>query len=140
MKRIACLIGIVVLLAGAVCAQDESLPRFGIGVRASSLGLGIEAATAVTHKSNFRAGFNGFSYSYDLDKDGINYKANLSLRSVELHYDQYLFGGFHISPGVLIYDGNKATATASAPANASFTLGGVQYFSSATNPVTAALL
>lgn len=135
MKSIASSIGICILCAGALCAQEGSLPRFGIGVRASSLGAGIEAATAVTRKSNVRVGFNDFSYTYDLDKDGINYSATLGLRSVELHYDQYIFGGFHISPGVLIYDNNHATATATAPAGTSFSLGGTQYFSSATDPV-----
>ncbi len=136
MKSIVSLLGIFVLGAGILSAQEDSLPRFGIGLRASSLGVGIEAATAVTRKSNFRAGFNAFSYTYDLDKDGINYAATLSLRSVELHYDQYLFGGFHVSPGVLIWDDNHASATASAPGGTSFDLGDTQYFSSPTNPMS----
>jgi len=136
LKRIASSVGLCALLAGALCAQDKSLPHFGIGLRASTLGAGIEAATALTAKSNFRAGFNYFSYSDSLTKDGINYDGKLSLRSVELHYDQYLIGGFHISPGVLLYDDNHATATAAASSGSSFTLGGTQYFSSASNPVT----
>jgi hypothetical protein len=135
-RRIVSSFAICVLCSGALFAQKESLPRFGIGVRASTLGIGVEAATAVTRKSNFRAGFNTFSYTYDFNNDGIDYSANLSLRSVELHYDQYLIGGFHVSPGVLIYDDNHASATATASSGVSITLGDERYYSSASNPIT----
>ena len=49
-----------------VCfAQTESekpFSRLGVAVKASSLGVGIEAATPLTQRSNLRAGFNVFSY------------------------------------------------------------------------------
>jgi hypothetical protein len=124
----------VILGAVGLCAQD-SLPKFGLGLKVSTLGAGIEAATAVTRKSNIRVGFNDFSYTYDLNKDGIAYGATLNLRSFEAHYDQYLIGGFHISPGVLVYDDNRAAASAAVPTGQSFTLGGTTYYSAAANPV-----
>ena len=37
----------------------------GVGVKVSTLGLGVEAATAVTEHSNVRAGFNGFNYDHE---------------------------------------------------------------------------
>lgn len=123
------------LVCGAGLAQSD-LPRFGIGVDMSTLGAGIEAATAVTRKSNARVGFNDFSYSRDLHKDGINYSGELQLRSFEILYDQYLVGGLHISPGLLAYNGNRANATAAVPGGQTFSLGGVTYMSAASNPVT----
>jgi hypothetical protein len=122
------------LVAGSLPAQD-SLPRFGLGLKVSTLGAGIEAATAVTAKSNVRVGFNDFSYSDNFTKDGIAYGGTLSLRSFEAHYDQYLIGGLHISPGVLLYDDNRGTASA-ALSGQSFTLGGATYYSSVSSPVT----
>ena len=43
---------------------------------------------------------------------------------------------FHVSPGVLVYAADPITATASAPTGSNFTLGGVDYYSSASDPIT----
>ena len=111
---------------------------FGIGLSASSLGAGIQAAVSVTKYSNIRGGFNDFSYSDNFSKDGISYAGTLNLRSGQVTYDQYFkhAGGFHISPGALIYNGNAGNATANVPAGQTFTLGGTTYYSSSANPVS----
>jgi len=56
-------------------AKGSSEGRFpvGIGVKVSSLGIGGEAAVAVSHRSNIRVGFNAFSYGHTFDKDGVTY-------------------------------------------------------------------
>ena len=123
------------LLAVACFGQSDDLPRFGIGVKLSTLGAGIEAATAVTRKSNVRGGFNAFTYGTDLTKDGVGYSGELRLRSIDVLYDQYLVGPLHVSPGVLLYNGNRGTATASVPGGQSFSLGGNTFTSSAADPV-----
>jgi len=115
--------------------QFESQPRLGVGVKMSSLGAGIEAATAVTHRSNVRVGFNIFSYGTDLTKDGIHYSGDLSLRSLQVLYDQYLIGPLHVSPGLLLYNGNHLSGSASVPGGQSFSLGGTGFVSSAADPV-----
>ena len=115
--------------------QADSLPRLGVALNVSSLGVGVGVATAVTRRSNIRFGFDAFSYSATANKDGIAYSGKLTLRSAEILYDQYVAGPFHISPGVMIYDGNKGTANPSVPAGQAFTLGGVTYYSQAGNPV-----
>jgi len=125
----------LVLGAAGLFAQ-ESLPRFGVGIKVSTLGAGIEAATAVTRKSNVRVGFNDFSYSDTFNKDGIAYGGTLNLRSFQANYDQYLIGGLHISPGVLLYDDNRGTASVTALGGQSFTLGSATYYSNTLNPVT----
>lgn len=115
---------------------SQSLPRFGIEVSAGTLGAGIQAATAVTHRSNVRFGFNYFSYSGSTSKDNIAYNGTLRLESGEVLYDQYLFGGVHISPGVMIYDGNQGTANAVVSGAQTFSLNGVSYYSANASPVT----
>src|SRR5436309_1468559 len=115
-------------------AQD--LPKFGVGAKFSTLGIGIEAATAVNRQSNVRGGVNFFSYDRGFTRDGIDYAADLRLRSVEAHYDWFLGHGFRVSPGLLVYNGNRVEGTASVPGGRSFSLGSRSYFSNPTNPVT----
>jgi hypothetical protein len=106
----------------------------GVGVKVSTLGAGIEAATAVTRRSDVRIAFNVFDYSVNTSKDGLNYGGTLNLRSVEMRYDQYFFKGFHVSPG-LVVNGNQGTARIAVPGGRSFTLNNTSYFSSAANPI-----
>jgi hypothetical protein len=124
-----------VLLTIPVLAFGQSLPRFGVAASVSTLGIGVEAATAVTRLSNVRVGFNAFSYGATANKDGIAYSGTLTLRSAEILYDQYIVGPFHISPGFMFYDGNQGKANPSIPAGQSFNLGGVTYYSQPGNPV-----
>jgi hypothetical protein len=126
------------MLAPTPTFAQQDLPKLGLGVKASTLGIGIEAATAVTARSNVRGGFNFFNYDRTFDDDGIDYAGTLNLRSVQVTYDQYIIGGFHISPGFLLHNGNKGAATASVGAGKTFTLGSVTYFSNSTDPVKGA--
>lgn len=132
---VATLAGCVAGLLPLPCA-GQALPKFGIGVKASTLGIGVEAATAATSRSNVRVGINAFDYDHDFTKDGMDYKGKLSLRSAEILYDQYLIGGFHLSSGLLAYNHNRGSANASVPGGGSFTLGGTTFYSDRANPVS----
>ena len=113
--------------------------KVGVAVKMSLLGIGAEVATPLTYHTNIRAGFNAFSYSRGFSNDGVNYNASLSFRSAEAHFDWFPFaGGFHLSPGLMIYNGNQITANASVPGLNSFTLGGTTYTSDPANPITGA--
>lgn len=134
---------ILVFMSLAVCAS--MLPSlsfgqtlFGVGLAAGSLGAGVQGAVSVTKYSNVRGGFNDFSYNDTFSKDGITYGGTLKLRSAQVTYDQYFahMGGFHISPGALIYNGNAGNATANVSSGQSFSLGGTTYYSGATSPIT----
>ena len=117
--------------------SKQELPRLGIGIKLSSLGAGIEAATAVTRRINLRGGFNAFNYSRGFNKDGITYRPQLSLRSAEAHFDVFPFGGgFHLSPSLLVYNGNQVTASALVPGGQTFTLGNNSFLSDPADPVT----
>jgi hypothetical protein len=115
---------------------QSELPRLGVGAKVSTLGIGIEAATGVTSHSNVRGGFNMFSYSRDFSRDGINYGGELKLRSIEAHYDWFIFHGLHVSAGLLVNNRNRVEASAGVPGGQSFTLGGNTYTSNPANPVT----
>jgi hypothetical protein len=115
----------------------EGPRRIGVGAKISLLGIGGEAAVYLTKRINVRGGFNFFNYSYTFNKDGAGYGAQLAFRSAEAHLDLFPFaGGFHVSPGLLLYNDNHINANYSVAANQSFTLGGASYTSSAANPIT----
>jgi hypothetical protein len=75
------------------------------------MGIGVEVGTALASRVNVRGGFNAFSYSRSLSKDGTNYDGTLKLRSVDAKVDLFVLGGFHITPGALLHDGNSVSAT-----------------------------
>jgi hypothetical protein len=113
---------------------SSSLPKFGMALSASTLGIGIQAATAVSRTENVRVAGNYFSYSDTVSKDGIAYNGTLKLKSGEVLFDQYIGKVFHVSPGLMFYDGNQGTANATVPAGQSFSLGSATYYADSVNP------
>lgn len=111
-------------------------PRMGFGFDASTLGLGVQGAFRITDSSNIRIGFNDFNFARSLTRDGINYGGQLNLRSLHASYDWYFWGPLHLSPGFMLYNHNRGTATALAPAGQTFTFSGTTYTSSSTTPVS----
>jgi hypothetical protein len=110
------------MLFASLCMAQDAEPsspavhysRLGIGVKMSSLGAGIDFATPLTTRSNLRTGFNIFTYGRPFDTDGFTYNGELNLRSAQINYDWFPFrNAFHLSPGLLFYNGNKITAALS---------------------------
>jgi hypothetical protein len=116
-------------------AQDGSwTSRIGMQIKMSTLGAGIEGAFNVAPRINVRAGFNDFSYGRSFDNSGIHYDGSLTLRSASVNADFYVLGPLHLSPGLLLYDGNRGSATASVSGGQTFTLGSTTYLSNPSNP------
>lgn len=119
---------------------DKSNSNYsGVGVqfKMSTLGLGGDVAMGLTNKTNVRFGVNAFSYSHTFDKDGVSYKGSLALRSVQTQVDYFPFGGFHLSPGLMLYNGNKLTASGTVNSGNTFDLGDFTYQGSSNDPVKA---
>ncbi len=111
--------------------------RVGLGVNVSILlGIGIQGAVELTPKTNVRGGFNFFDYSMTETSSGFSVDGHLHLRSAEALYDWYPLRGFHLSPGALVYNGNKVTANLTTAPGTTFTLNSTSYTSGAGNPVT----
>ena len=137
--RASVLAGSTILCAvGPAAAQDVLGPNSHVGIAAkiSTLGVGVDAAFPVLDKANVRVGFNMFTLNHDFDNDGITLAASLKMRSLSAYFDWFAFGGgFHISPGVMIHNGNELNAVATVPAGQNFSLGDENLFSNAANPV-----
>jgi hypothetical protein len=124
--------------APAVTGGSWFFHRFGIGTYTSPLGFGGRIATSLTESLNLRVGGNFFSYTTKRTADNIPFTAHVLLQSEQATFDWYPFRGrFHVSPGVLFGNSNRAYGSAMVPAGISFTLNGVTYYSGAANPVQA---
>src|SRR5882672_1119137 len=140
-RAIALTASAIVCAAGPASAQSDIGPhsRVGVAEKVSTLVVGVDVAVPVLERANVRIGFNAFTFNHDFDNDGITLAAGLRLRSFSAYFDWFaLGGGFHISPGVMVYNGNEIGVVATVPAGRSFSLGDEDLFSDATNPVTGA--
>ncbi len=119
--------GSLFLAAGSAMAFDV-----GVGVKGGTQGLGGELTFKLAESANLRAHFNTFSYDKDLDKDGIQYKANVDLSSYGLTLDWLPFkGGFRISAGAFS-NGNEFNMKAHCTQTCD--IGSNQYQSKPTDP------
>ena len=132
---VVCALAAVLLLLHA--RPGESQTYGGAAITLGTLGIGFDGAVAATERSNVRVGFNFFNFNHDFDTDdGITLAAHLKLRSVTTQFDFFpTGGGFHVSPGLMIYNGNRVEATAFVPAGQQFTLGNDRLLSNPSNPV-----
>jgi len=114
---------------------NNALPHFGVGVKVGTLGIGLQVGTALASRVNLRAGANFFSYQDSLNQDGVDYNGTLQLRSVEAKLDLFVIGGFRVTPGLLLYNDNNVSATATVPTGTSTSFGGTTYFSNPADPL-----
>lgn len=151
MRRLITILCAVAVLGSAVAFADDDdqntasqfrprpvgsdLPRFGVGVKVGTLGIGVQVGTALASRVNLRGGANFFSYKDSLTEDGITYSGTLQLRSVEAKLDLFVVGGFRVTPGLLLYNDNNVSATASVPTGTSISLGGTRYTSNPADPI-----
>lgn len=118
-------------------ARPFSKVAFGGGI--SPLGIQLSMTTYLNPHFNLRTTGNVFNYSTNFTASGIGANASLDMKSAGTALDIYPFHkGFRISPGVLFYNGNQISATASVAGGTSFTLNGTTYYSANANATTGA--
>lgn len=111
--------------------------RIAIGGSVSPLGPGVQLTTYIGSHLNVRASGNLLRYSTNFTTNGFTANAKVSLTSAGIAADIYPFHtGFRISPGLLVYNGNKLTASSSVAPGTSFTLNGDTFYSANANPAT----
>lgn len=121
--------GITVFAMAGLLASPVALADLGLGVKAGTLGLGVEGTVGLATGVNLRAGLNSFSYDYSDSASGINYDVDLDLKSYALLLDWHPFAGsFKLTAGVL---SNRNGATMTATPTGSVTIGNTTYPASA---------
>jgi hypothetical protein len=106
-----------------------------IGVKANTLGAGVEIATPLSGHFGLRGQGNFFAFDYLFSIDGVEYDSNFKLRSGSLSVDWYpTHNSFRISPGVLYFK-NNLTAVSGVPPGNYFELGSQGFINSVDDPL-----
>lgn len=131
---VACVLSAVMMVS--VAGEARSQTHGGAAVKLGTLGIGFDGAVGINGHSAARVGVNFFNFNHDFDKDGITLAAHLKLRSVMAQLDWFpSAGSFHVSPGLMLYNGNRVEAEAVTPGGRQFTLGNERLMSNPANPV-----
>jgi hypothetical protein len=114
-----------------------SAVAFGGGM--SLMGVNLQAATNVNRYLNLRGTGNFFDYTAsNISTNGFNLngKVNFATAGVSLDYYPIPRMGFRVSPGLLLYNQNGISATASPTVGSSITLADQDFYAASTNPLT----
>jgi len=105
------------VMLGLVLAAGASAD-VGLGVKAGTLGPGVDLTVGLSEALNIRVGWNKFQYDYDTTLENDNgsapddLSAKLDLETVPVLLDWHLFqGGFRFSGGV-VFNSNKILLSA----------------------------
>ena len=119
------------LFASGIASADSN---FGIGVKAGTLGLGLEGRWQALPLVDLRVGANSYEYTDNGDQAGINYDGTLTLETF------YLTGNFHfpaspfrVTAGAFS-NGNEILMVSGD--NGSFNIGGIDYPADAVGTLT----
>jgi hypothetical protein len=114
-----------------------SAVAFGGGM--SLMGVNLQAATNVNRYLNLRGTGNFFNYTTNnISTNGFDLtgKANFATAGVSLDYYPIPRMGFRVSPGMLFYNQNGISATATPQPGKSFSLNGYDYYPDAVTETT----
>jgi hypothetical protein len=115
-------------------ASVPPFSRIAIGGNVSTLGPNLQITTNLASHLNLRATGNAFNYSTTFSTNGFDANAKLNMVSAGLSADIFPFrAGFRISPGVMVVNNNRISATALAASGTSFTFDDATYYSANTN-------
>lgn len=125
----AAVLFVTLSIPSAVFASD-----FTVGVKASTLGFGVEGAYSLNGYFGARAGLNYFTYSYDGSTDDIDYDFDYESKSVSALLDLHPFkGSFRLTAGIL-FNGNELDAKATS--SATYDIGDTTYIGSQVGQLT----
>lgn len=106
-----------------------------IGVKADTLGAGLELSTPLSRHFGLRAGGNIFSFNYRFNIDGVDYNSRFNLRSGSANLDWFPGRGrFRIGMGVLYFN-NTLSAISGVPPGNYFELGSQGFVNSVDDPL-----
>jgi hypothetical protein len=117
---------------------SKAFSAVGVDVKIGTGGIGFDIATPLARKFNLRGTGSFFKYNASITENLVTYGGNIQLASGAASLDWFPFGGaFRLSGGIVGYNGNQLTGSATLNPNQSFTLNGTTYYTSATDPLHA---
>jgi hypothetical protein len=117
-----------VLAAATVAASGGAMAAdFGIGVKAGTLGAGVELGMSLTDSINARIGLNSYTRSESRTEDGVDYDGDLKLNSTALLLDWHPFTGtFKVSAGY-VFNSNELEMNGQLNDADTYDIGGTSY-------------
>ncbi|MGC1461913.1 MAG: hypothetical protein WA802_06905 [Terracidiphilus sp.] len=112
--------------------------HLAVGGGISPLGINLQVAVNASRYLNFRGVGNVFNYTVNnISTNGLNISGKLNFATAGASLDFYPFPnhGFRLSPGALFYNQNAVTAAVNVAGGTSFSLNGIKYYASSTNPI-----
>lgn len=95
--------------------ERDSRKGLGIGLRAGTLGFGVEGIYSLSKYFNVRAQGNFFNYETEVDEDDVSYDGELDFKTLGLLVDWHPFkGSFRVTGGVYKND-NRIDLNATCP-------------------------
>ncbi len=107
-KKLATAGAILIMAASSHMTQAKDL---GVGLKASTLGAGVEVEKRLGANLGLRLGVNYLPINTNFTVDDVRYKAEFSWSSVALLADFYPFSGIFRLSGGVIYNGNTVDIT-----------------------------
>ncbi|MBU0549730.1 MAG: hypothetical protein KKH80_01080 [Candidatus Omnitrophica bacterium] len=116
---------------------EEEEGKFALGIKAGTLGAGIEGIMRLNSNFNAKLGVNAFQYDYSGTEDGIEYDFDLELFSVSALLDWHPFkNSFRITSGALY---NQNSLDMNAKTASSYTIGSATYTAAQVGSLTGEL-
>jgi hypothetical protein len=116
------------------------LSRFSIGSGLSPVGIAVQGAVILNERADARLDSNWFLYDTGrFEVSGVNVDGNFHFTSATAKLDWYPTASvWRISPGVMLYNGNRMSGALRLNGGTNFNVNGKDYWSASANPVTGA--
>jgi len=125
MKKL--LIGTMVMTLAATTVTATEIRDINVGLKLSTLGLGMDASTPINNNLSVRFNLNGASVTKTDSQDGNDFKGTLDLFTAGALLDYYPFkNNFRLSSGVY-YNGNGFTGNIKPSAGTDIDIDGTTY-------------
>jgi hypothetical protein len=125
MKKISSILAATVLLTTGSMVSASDTGGFGAGIKAGTLGAGVEVTYAISPRLTMGVGINKFTTSTTDTTDGIDYDVDLDLKTIAVLANFHPFAGsFRFTAGVMI---NSNELSMKADPAATYDIGGVTY-------------
>jgi hypothetical protein len=108
-----------------VLAPRQAAAEVALGIKAGTLGAGLELTAGISPQWNARFGLQGGTYSERREVSDIDYDAEARLRSGSAWLDYHPGGhGFRLTGG-LLWNGNELNGSSLPPSSGFYDIGGV---------------
>ncbi len=126
MKKVILISVAAIFALGSQSAMAEFSDNIGVGVKAGTLGAGLEFNYGFNETFSATFGVNTYGTSFNEVSGGINYDVSIGLQTIELLGNYHPFdGSFRLTSGVLFNDNEIAIKGTSD--DGSYTIGSGSY-------------